>query len=102
MKDFFTSNDFAGSTELIDHISWEDAAQIANEKLNKLIESWPVVFNHGEEIMRYVCFVSTYNRIYGRVKVSANDKYRDVVWGRDVFPRKSRIKPDRYNLYEWI
>ncbi len=29
--------------------------------------------------MRYVCFVSSYNRIYGKVKKSKNDKYRDVI-----------------------
>lgn len=52
--------------------------------------------------MKYVCLESTYNKIYGRVKVSAKDKYRDVVWERGVFPRKSRIKPERYHLYKWI
>lgn len=52
--------------------------------------------------MKYVCLVSSYCRIYGRVRVSANDKYRDIVWERGVFPNKSRIKPTHYRLYEWI
>lgn len=40
-KDFFKPDDFN---------SWVDAeglANIANEKLSKLIESWPVVYGHG-------------------------------------------------------
>jgi hypothetical protein len=35
VKTFFIACDFAGSTELIDHISWKDAADIANEKLER-------------------------------------------------------------------
>lgn len=52
--------------------------------------------------MKYACFVSTYNKIYGTVKLSKNDKYRDVFWDTGVWPKKSRIKKNQYRLYEWI
>lgn len=51
--------------------------------------------------MKHVCLESTYNKIYGQVKVSKNDKYRDVVWESGVVPKKSRIKPSHYHLYKW-
>lgn len=35
---FFTAKDFAGSTEMIDHISWKDAASVANAKHDKRFE----------------------------------------------------------------
>lgn len=41
MRDIFKPEDFSGSS---DFLAWEEAAVIANEKLNKLIESWPVVY----------------------------------------------------------
>ena len=40
MKDYFKPADFVFGLDSRN----EEAAQIANEKLNKLIESWPVVY----------------------------------------------------------
>ncbi len=52
MKDFFKAKDFAiNDPEIISvdkFINNEKAAKIANEKLNALIESWPVVYNYNE------------------------------------------------------
>ena len=56
----------------------------------------------GIEMIRYVCIESTYNKLYGTVIVSKNDKYRDVKWETGVYPEKSRIKSNYYYLYKWI
>lgn len=47
MKNFFKPEDF--NDVLITHHRPipKHAAEIANEKLNNLIESWPVVYGHG-------------------------------------------------------
>lgn len=52
--------------------------------------------------MKYVCLRSSYTAIYGKVKMNNKDNYRDIVWEKGVVPKKSRIKKDRYHLYEWI
>lgn len=40
----FTARDFAGSTELIDHISWKDAAEVANARLAEMLSEAKVVY----------------------------------------------------------
>lgn len=46
MKNFFKPEDFGGSygTSYTSRLDTIGAAEVANEKLNKLIESWPVVY----------------------------------------------------------
>lgn len=55
MKDFFELDDF----ETVYGPSQRLAVEIANEKLNKLIESWPVVYAHknGEQIWAQAIYV---------------------------------------------
>lgn len=43
MKDLFEPEDFCD----IDFAAMDYAADVANKKLNKLIESWPVVYQFG-------------------------------------------------------
>lgn len=47
MKDFFKPEDFSFSYG--DAVSPRGVAAYANEKLNKLIESWPVVYNQDAD-----------------------------------------------------
>ena len=46
MKDFFTPEDFEGTHGHYQKELHEAYCKIANEKLNKLIESWPVVYGN--------------------------------------------------------
>lgn len=40
----FEANDFAGPTETIDHISWDDAAIVANHKFDQWLSEQQVVY----------------------------------------------------------
>jgi len=46
MKDFFKPEDFQGQ-DFFTLYRCEEMAKAANEKLNKLIESWPVVYGYS-------------------------------------------------------
>jgi hypothetical protein len=50
MKEFFTPEDFNGHDGTDNDVFWNRmAASAANEKLNKLIDSCPVVYGQGEQ-----------------------------------------------------
>lgn len=49
MKGFFKPEDFHEQK----HLTYVEAANIANRKLNALIESWPVVLRYEEGITSY-------------------------------------------------
>lgn len=92
MKDFFKPEDFETQTVWAPHS--KSLASIANEKLNKLIESWPVVYGFASKAGWYKPDTESNQYATHKARLAFIEKIeKECVRHEPVWENKSTVFP---------
>ena len=90
MKDLFKPEDFESQTVWAPHS--RSLAYIANKKLNKLIESWPVVYGSFGE--------NQVSRTFGQVKVLGDTHTARLAFIEEIVKEPCKHEPSRVTSFQ--